>query len=545
MISRSLGHRAPLLWLALPMMAGLSAGKAADVSASVAWLVAALAFGAGALAVSWRAPRRFEMLVVPAMFCAGVASFALNRPHLEEWDRLPVREAEVTARIDRVFASSVETRTAGMGRIVEAAEPLRELAGQRIYFSLSLRRGEVAPIPSAIVRLRGLISPLPPAPGAGTFDGYLVNAGVNFRLARAYVLGTTRPPSAYRRFCDRGLALLSRILGAGVEARQQKLVGVYRAMLLGQQHELTADQKTLYRETGTMHVFSISGLHIAAIAAGLHALLSALRLPRPVEFPLGLIALWLYVDISGAAPSAVRAFVMVALVQASLVLRTPRNPISALVASALVVLVFAPLQLFSASFQMSYGIVAALLLLGLPLAAAWDERLPLFRDLPAATWAWHHRFRSFVWRASLGVAAIGIAASLVSAITGITFFELFTPGSFVVNLWLIPVSTFVIFFGFVSLVCGLGGFMAGSILANHAAVLVLWVLERSVEWAVGLPGVWFNASFRLPWLGAAALAALLAALIAGYATGWRGWNRGFWTPFAIVALTLAAGVSYT
>src|SRR5690606_40928374 len=113
-----------------------------------------------------------------------------------------------------------------------------------------------------------------------------------------------------------------------------------------------------------MHLFAISGLHIGVIAAGIHAFLSLLRVPRLPKLVTGLTLLWLYVQITGGTPSAVRAFSMVALFQLTLQLRLPGNPVSAVATAALLVLMVDPLQLFSASFQMSYGIVASLLLYG-------------------------------------------------------------------------------------------------------------------------------------------------------------------------------------
>ncbi len=78
------------------------------------------------------------------------------------------------------------------------------------------------------------------------------------------------------------------------------------------------------------------------------------------------------------------------------VLRLPGNSLAALAVSALVVLLLEPLQLFSASFQMSYGIVAALLAFGLPLAEAWsrppaaESHIPTAAHTPgpSAGWAW-------------------------------------------------------------------------------------------------------------------------------------------------------------
>ncbi len=544
MTSRSLGHRAPLLWLVLPLMAGLAMGKAVELT-SVAWLLAG-AVGAALFAVffSKNHPRWFPFAVCVAMFLGGIASYALHRPRLPAWDHLPPREARLGLRIDRTFAQHDPHRAAGLAIVTRADEPLEELVGQRVYFSLTLRKGQVVPIRSAVISALGIIIALPRDPPGNTFDGYLANAGINFRVTRGRILSEEIPASNYYRFCARQAERFAAILGVGVEKKRPELVGVLRAMLLGQQHELSEEQITNYRETGTMHVFSISGLHIAVIATGLHALLSLVRLPRAARFPVGLAALWLYVDITGAAPSAVRAFVMVAVVEIALAFRLPRNPVSALAASALIILVFDPLQLFSASFQMSYGIVAALLLLGLPLADSCQERFALFRDLPKVSWGWHRRAIEWVWRGTLAAAAIGISASLMSAVTGILFFNLFTPGAFLANLWLIPASSGVIYMGMLSLISGLAGFVAGSALANHAGLLLLCIIEAGIRFSVKVPAMWFAGNFRFPWLGAATLALLLAVLVAGYFKNWRGWQRGYWAPFAVVGLTLLFGVVF-
>lgn len=544
MFFRSLGHRAPLLWLALPMLAGLVAGRLAE-SISIPWLLGGAGAAAGAAALAaWRGNRLFAPALISAMFFAGATSYALHRPRIEAWDTLPPREARLALRVERVFSRTDPRRLAGLATIQRADDPLQELAGQRVYFSLRAREGDPAPVRSAILSAAGVIAALPRKPSPGSFDGYLADAGINFRFERGRVLAEEQAASGYHRFCARQAERFAGFLGVGVEAKRPALVGVYRAMLLGRQQELTEEQETLFRQSGTMHVFSISGLHIAAIAGGLYALLALLRLPRALQFLLGSAALWLYVDITGTAPSAVRAFAMVTLFQASLVLRVPRNPLSALAGSAMLVMLVAPLQVFSASFQMSYGIVAALLLLGLPLADHAHARLAWFRDLPKVSWRWHHRGWTLLWNGCLTAIAIGIAASLVSAVTGVMFFELFTPGSLLANLWLIPAAGAVILGGFVSLLCGLAGFTAGCVLANHAAVLLLWGIEHGVRVFVAIPGAWWIASFRTPWIGGAALAGLLAVMLWGYGCGWRGWHRGYWAPFAVVLAALALGARF-
>ena len=59
MTSRSLGHRAPLLWLVLPLMAGLAAGKAGDFL-PVPWLLAGAAISSTlGIVAGWRGWRWF------------------------------------------------------------------------------------------------------------------------------------------------------------------------------------------------------------------------------------------------------------------------------------------------------------------------------------------------------------------------------------------------------------------------------------------------------------------------------------------------------
>ncbi len=541
---RSLGHRAPLLWLVLPLLAGLALGRAGEFL-PVGWLLGGAAtLAALALVIVWRSWPGWAPALCGAMILAGMASYALQRPRIAAWDQLPPREAELALRVTRTFALHEARRVSGLAVIERTAPHLRELTGQRVYFSLALREGETVPVRAAVVDTIGVLTTLPRDPPADTFDGYLAHAGVNFRFTRGQIRKTLQPAPAYRQFCARMATRFSTILGLGVADKQPELTGVLRAMLLGQQSELTEEQGWMFRASGTMHVFSISGLHIAVIAGGLHALLMLVRVPRIPRLIIGLAALWLYVDITGTVPSAVRAFLMVALVLCSLTLRVPGNPLSALAIATLLVLLADPLQMFSASFQMSYGIVGALLLIGLPLAERWQELRPAFPLLPPSAWRWYHHGVSAFWRGTLTAVGIGIAAALVSAVTGVLFFQLFTPGALLANLPVIPASSFVILAGFISLLCGLVGFTPGSLLANHAAVFMLWLTEHGLRGFMHLPAMWFTATFRAPWMGVVTLGVLLLSLLAGYAQQWRGWQQFFWVPFAVVTLGFLLGVRF-
>ena len=542
MTSRSLGHRAPLLWLVLPLIAGLALGKAAELSLVVWPLAAALVFSLIALVGSRRAPRLWGPSLVAAMVCAGSASHAMSRARLPAWENLPPREARLSLKVDRVFATKDSRRTAGLATVVRADEHLRDLAGQRIHFSLTLGRGEPPPIRSAVVTAVGVLVTLPCNPPAVTFDGYLAAAGINFRLTRGRVVGQERAAHVYYRFCAEAAARFKTILDLGIVEKRPALAALLRGMMLGETHEMSDEQRTLFMQSGTMHLFAISGLNIGAIAAALYALLALIRMPRWPRFVVAVALLWLFVDITGASPSAVRAWAMAVFLQAAFVLQRPANVLAGLVASAFAVLLVAPLQVFSASFLMSYTIVLALLVMGLPLGERWLTRWMLWRDLPQATWTWWQRWTDPVWRTGVAAVAIGIATMLVSLLTGVQYFRLLTPGALVANLALIPAASAVTVGGFASLLCGLAGFGAGAVLCNHAAALVLLGIEWLVRVGVGVPGAFFPARFAAPWVGHVALAMLVAALLAGYAAGWRRERGSWWPPFAVVAVALLTGL---
>lgn len=525
-------------------MAGLAAGKAAEVTA-VGWLLGlALGGTSGAIYAAWRAPLWWRWLLPPALCCAGAASYALHRERLSAWKDLPPREARLVLLVDRVFTQTDPKKTSGLARIIRAEAPVGDLVGQRIYFSLTLPKAERPPLRSTVIATTGVLSTLPRDPPSDSFDAYLANAGMNFRLGRGRVAAEEQAAHAYYRFCARMAQRFSEMLGRGVAAKKPPLVAVLRAMMLGQQGELSPEQDQLFMQSGTMHMFSISGLHVAVIAGGLQALLGLMRLPRVAQFLVGLTALWLYVDITGAAPSAIRAFIMVAALQASFLLRVPGNPLAALTASAVAILLIEPMQIFSGSFQMSYGIVAALLLLGLPLAESWAERGKLFTHLPKPTWRWHHHTRDWLWRGLVSSLGIGIAATLVSAVSGVLFFQLFTPGALFANLVLIPVASLVIMAGFLSLLGGMLGLAAVSSLFNHAAIVVLLVIDGLVRGFVRVPAMWYPAHFVGAYTGSSAFAGLMALLLFGYARRWQKRAGGFWPPFVFVAAVLILGVKF-
>ncbi|WP_165793118.1 ComEC/Rec2 family competence protein [Sphingobacterium haloxyli] len=129
------------------------------------------------------------------------------------------------------------------------------------------------------------------------------------------------------------------------------------ALILGYRANFQAETLTAFINTGTVHVLSVSGLHVGMVFFLLNFLLAFVdRYPhgRPIRFTLILISIWGYVLLTGMAPSVLRAGVMISfLLIAGWSQRSNQN-LNSLFASACCLLLFDPFAIFEIGFQLSY-----------------------------------------------------------------------------------------------------------------------------------------------------------------------------------------------
>jgi competence protein ComEC len=149
--------------------------------------------------------------------------------------------------------------------------------------------------------------------------------------------------------------------------------GVLIALAVGDQASIPKTQWTLFRQTGTTHLMSISGLHVTLVGALFAAMLGglwrripflALRLPaQKAAVAAGVLAAGLYVLLAGCGVPAQRTFYMLAVAAASLWLERGASASRVMSIALLVVLMLDPWAVLEAGFWLSFGAVAALLLM--------------------------------------------------------------------------------------------------------------------------------------------------------------------------------------
>ena len=131
------------------------------------------------------------------------------------------------------------------------------------------------------------------------------------------------------------------------------------AVLLGMRDEVPDEEQEQFRRLGIAHILSVSGFHVGVLVA----LLALLMMPvkhRRLRMALTLPMLLAYTFLTGGNAPAVRAVLLWALVCWGRIRHKRVLMPHVLCASAMIQLMFAPAQLFSASFQMTYGVMAAI-----------------------------------------------------------------------------------------------------------------------------------------------------------------------------------------
>lgn len=539
--------RAPLLWLLLPMMAGVAIGRLAQIpftgiTAVLAFLFAVMS-GYLILSGGERRVPIWSVIFPAAAFFFGATLFSTRDTHPIRWATLPEREIEASIRITRVFQTTTgQAPFSGIAVIANPPAHLADLKGQKVNFNLNRRHAPIELTRGQLLRCRGLIKVLPSRCHSG-FDTYLINSDVHFRIRRVSIQAIEREPGWFRTLTALYAGKFESFLREGTGSAGS-LPGLYVAMILGQKTELSPEQRDLFLKSGTMHLFAISGLHIGVIAVTLYSLLGVLRIPPKIGAAIGLSVLFVFVDATGSTPSAVRAFTMAAFFWAARVLNRPGNPVSALGASALVILLMDPHQLFNPSFQLSYAVVLSLLLLGLPLGTHLRGYWRPYDYLPSGDQTWWTRWVTLLGGGILSGLAISLAATLMSTPISIGSFGLWSPGAILANVVLVPAAGIVIMAGCGSMLVGLVGASFLSSLFNHAALVVLWAMQAFIEINLKVPGMFWEADPHLEWFEPAMLILLIVIVLVAYSVGWQRVPGRFFAPFIALAIFLFFGVTF-
>ncbi len=416
-----------------------------------------------------------------------------------------------------------------VGQVV-SIEPMEDGSGSRIILSdlgieklssedtprkirLRLRADDGVQVGQRIKVLASLTPPSAPlVPGGFDFRRYLYFQGIGAVgfIFRAPEILVSAPPRFMVIEAMRGF-IASRIQ----YALEPQHASVALALIVGQKNALSDVDRQALRDAGLAHMLAISGLHVGLVSGALFFFLRfglaaipfiALRYPiKKIAAVFAFAGAVFYMLLAGGTVPTQRAVLMIGIV--FLAILTDRSPISLrLVAfSALIVLIFKPESLLSASFHMSFAAVTCLV---------------YFYDLTRNFWS--QQYSKIDWFRKIMLYFLAVCITTVIASFATAPFALYHFGqvSFIgslANLVAVPLFAFLIMpFALLSTVVTPIGLEYWPLQVVGGGIDLM--LEVAF-WAADLPWAIYRSS---AW-GAGACVRLVAA--GRWIVLWKGWGR--------------------
>lgn len=306
------------------------------------------------------------------------------------------------------------------------------------------------PVSGSEISARGSFTPASPPRNPGEFDepGWLERQGGAALFLADREGGTVRTGrwAAWAAGVKRGFRTA---VTAGL-AEDSREAGVIRAVVIGEYPKDDDEVVAAFRNSGTLHVFSVSGLHVAMVGMAVWFFLKLLGVSRRVAIPLLIALMFGYAWITGNSPPAVRSAWMAAVFLGAFMARRRPDLLNALGAVLLGAAIWDGRLLGQVGVQLSYGVVAAIGLWG-----GWfSRRFGRFAEpdsyLPKVLLtSWQARwFGAKRWVTDS--VAVSCAAGIGSTPLTAWHFGLVTPVAVIASLFMIPVVFVLLVLGLVS-----------------------------------------------------------------------------------------------
>ncbi len=310
--------------------------------------------------------------------------------------------------------------------------------------------------------------------------------------------------------------------------------GVIAALTVGDRSGVAPADDAALRASGLAHLLAISGLHLGLAASAVYLLLRALlALPHglALRFPVhkfaavaAILAAAVYLGLSGAAPPAQRAFVMVVAGMIAVLTDRLRSCLWFVAWGAIVVVLIAPDVVAGPSFQLSFAAATAIV----AGYEAWANRR---RGADEPALAGFGRLRPVAAYVA-GLLAASLIATAATTPLALAHFQQAPLYGVVANLAAMPVMAFVVMpFAVLSALLAPVGLMAWP----------LWVVAWGVEAIIAtahLTAGWPGGVIRVAHAGDWPVAMFFLGLV--LITALRGRFRLAGVPFCLAA---AAGLA--
>ena len=430
------GH-SPALWLALPILLGESLDSFYPLPVFILLILSLFFLGWLWIKIRWAKHSQVAIVLIGVLL--GAAWHQVKLPpqsHLDFEEKL----AELSVYIEQANSKREGEGWNGFGVITDKGDYFR----RRI--ALSVNGG--TPAQGCELKISGWISGIKVNPQG--YDAWIRSQGATLKLSNGQIIGLLESPTQFAVWCQRTQLKLEKWFSS-LPWKDEDGGALLSATLLGRTALLPPEAKVAFTQTGTLHLFAISGLHIAGMAAGMLWFIRKLHLP---EKPLGVIILsllWLYVEVTGVSPSSTRAWIMATFIWLGQISERSTSILQSLALACTFTLILQPEAIDDPGFQLSYVAVIAIILVGAPAAQLLNQPSTEEKLVPVKSQTWLQKAKWKTKKFFVSGICISTAATLAGTPLTLTYFQNASIGGIIVNLILVPLSEIPLVCGMISL----------------------------------------------------------------------------------------------
>jgi ComEC/Rec2-related protein len=482
----------PTLRLRLPLL-GLGSAAVVGIEIADAWCIPFEAFlipGLLLFALCWTLPRTITCIALTVTIFAALHT---------------VRHRENAGRaLEAALADGPRVATA-IGVVTTEPDPLPYFSKKRTgTFQMEVDRIELSessiecdsklavtwsgPLPSYgdRIRIRGSLRPLeaPRNPGQFDYPDYLRRHGIFASIV------SELPQDCAIEAHGAGNPLIA----LGLKSRQwmqgqlaldledsPDASNLIASMVLGLRGDTSEDVKDLFRRTGTLHLFAVSGLNVAMLGGLVWFVLKPFGMRRSRAVMIIIPAMVFYAIVTGLGASCVRAAVMASIVSLGESLERRPAVLNNLGFAALLILGWDTNELFSPGFRFSFVLVAVIVLFANSLQRRMEPLGQPDPFLPRPLWNLRQRWTAAGWRWLAGGIAVTVTAWLGSLPFTAGYFHLFSVSAIIANLLAVPLAFFVLTLGLLTLLT-VPAWKGLAVIFSNAN----WAFAKSLLFVVGL-----------------------------------------------------------
>ncbi|MBV8276315.1 MAG: ComEC/Rec2 family competence protein, partial [Verrucomicrobia bacterium] len=265
----------------------------------------------------------------------------------------------------------------------------------------------------------------------------------------------------------------------------------------GDRSDFDPDLLDLLQDTGTLHLFVIDGLKVTLLAGISWIAARLFCLPRRWIASAVVPLLVLYCAATGLSAAGLRATLMALFVLVGISLERPVLQLNAMSGAGFILLLSNPEELFQLGFQLSFTIVAFIVIGARPLTSWLSHPFRLDPWIPRQLISPLSRLLQRLIHRAAELLAVCTICWVSSLPFSIFYFHRISFSNVVANFLAVPVGTWILFTALISmLVSPISGW--ASIYLNNTNWLLAHVFLVIVNASAAFPGQAMNIG-RLPW----------------------------------------------